>query len=267
MPNIIIDIGNTAAKAFLFEQGKILRQERYKNDSDFIADFVTQFTENLDDATRILVSCQSTHKLEKVCLTLSKYVSFVIGIETLELCQIYKKEQNVLCQYHKKLNIPILIKYTTPQTLGFDRIAGAVGATVICPNKNTMIIDAGTAITYDVVSAKSEFLGGNISPGMRIRFESLHNFTEKLPLLSSDSSCMATYGESTKEAIILGVQNGILYEIEGNIDAFSKDFSDLNVIFTGGDCFFFENKIKNCNFAEPNLVAIGLNEILENNAN
>ena len=127
------------------------------------------------------------------------------------------------------------------------------------------MIDSGTAITYDIVTDKGEYLGGNISPGLKTRFRALHNFTGKLPLLNEDESLDGLFGTNTTEAITLGVQNGMLYEIEGTVKKFSLKFNDLLVVFTGGDSFFFENRINFNNFAEPYLVAFGLNEILEYN--
>ncbi len=80
-------------------------------------------------------------------------------------------------------SIPLVNRYLTPDTLGYDRIAAAVGAYTICPGKTVLVIDAGTAITYDIVTAGGEYLGGNISPGLGIRFKSLNKYTNRLPLL------------------------------------------------------------------------------------
>ena len=144
-------------------------------------------------------------------------------------------------------------------------MAAVVGAVVRYPGRNVLVIDSGTAITYDIVTDKGEYLGGNISVGLNTRFRALHNFTGKLPLLQTDKSLDGLFGINTTEAITLGTQNGMLYEIEGTVKEFSLRFNELLVVFTGVDSFFFENRIKFNNFAEPYLVAFGLNEILEFN--
>jgi type III pantothenate kinase len=133
------------------------------------------------------------------------------------------------------------------------------------PDKNVLVIDAGTAITYDILLKDKKYLGGNISPGILTRFKSLHTFTGKLPLLNINEKVRGLYGDTTESAITLGVQNGIIYEITGTIEAFKEKYDDLMVLFTGGDAFFFEKSLKFCIFVEPNLTAIGLNKILKLN--
>lgn len=156
---------------------------------------------------------------------------------------------------------PLRNKYHSPKTLGLDRLAAGVGASVLFPNQNSLIIDAGTAITYEYISAEGEYLGGNISPGLHMRYKSLHTFTEKLPLLEPGAPLM-DYGLDTASAIRLGVENGILYEINGTIDDFRSRIDKGAVLITGGDALFFEKKLKSRIFAQPNLVLIGLNNIL-----
>ena len=163
---------------------------------------------------------------------------------------------------HKSL-LPILIKYKTPHTLGLDRIAGAAGCHTLFENKKNLIIDAGTAITYDFLD-KNSFLGGNISPGLSLRYRSLNEFTARLPLGKTPEE-PKLYGTNTDEAIDNGVFNGTLYEIEETIFRFQEEYSEINIVLTGGDAHFFANKIKKTIFAEPNLVLIGLNRILSYN--
>jgi len=162
--------------------------------------------------------------------------------------------------------VPIKNLYETPDTLGKDRLAAAVGATVLFPNQNVLIFDVGTALTVDFVNFRGEYLGGTISPGIQMRIRALHEFTQKLPLVKPQFETMQLFGTNTISAIEAGVKNGILYETEGYIRRFSEQYSDLHVIFTGGDLFFFEKNIKNSIFAEPDLIHIGLNRILEYNA-
>ena len=162
--------------------------------------------------------------------------------------------------------IPIVNRYRTPETLGYDRIAAAVGAYTIYPGKTVLVIDAGTAITYDVVTSEGEYLGGNISPGMEIRFKSLNKYTNRLPLLERPVESPPLVGSSTREAIQAGIVNGILFEMDGFISAISQDHPKLQVVLTGGDAKYFEGKLKSSIFVHLNLNLIGLNRILEHNA-
>ena len=149
--------------------------------------------------------------------------------------------------------------------MGKDRLAAVAGAIGLYPNTNLLVIDAGTAITYELINSKHEFLGGNISPGMTIRYKALNEFTSKLPLLSASDET-PLIGQSTKEAIQAGVQNGVLFEIQGLINELSSQYPSIKTIITGGDAEFFARKLKNPIFVHPNLVLIGLNRILEYNA-
>jgi type III pantothenate kinase len=162
--------------------------------------------------------------------------------------------------------IPLINRYRTPETLGYDRIAAAVGAYTIYPKKNVLVIDAGTAITYDLVTAEGEYLGGNISPGMAIRFKSLNKYTNRLPLLEQTEERPPLLGSTTKEAIRSGIVNGILFELDGFIGDMTRLHPELRVILTGGDAKYFEGKLKSSIFVDLNLNLIGLNRILEYNA-
>ncbi|MEN8227071.1 MAG: type III pantothenate kinase [Bacteroidota bacterium] len=162
--------------------------------------------------------------------------------------------------------IPLENKYRTPDTLGYDRIAAAVGAYTICPGKNVLVIDAGTAITYDIVTSKGEFLGGNISTGLEIRFKSLNKYTNRLPHLERPNEKPPLLGSSTREAIQSGIVNGLLFEIDGFIDAIRQNYPKLKVVLTGGDAKYFVGKLKSSIFVDLNLNLIGLNRILEHNA-
>ena len=148
---------------------------------------------------------------------------------------------------------------------GRDRLAAAVGAATLYPGRNTLIVDVGTAVTLDVVSAEGVFLGGCISPGVAMRFRALHDYTAALPLCRA-AEATGLVGRTTGEAIRFGVMNSLRFEIEGYIARMEAQFEDLCVIFTGGDAKFFAKRIKNTIFANCNLVFCGLNRILEYNA-
>ncbi len=162
--------------------------------------------------------------------------------------------------------IPLKNRYRTPETLGYDRIAAAVGAYTIYPGKTVLVIDAGTAITYDIVNSEGEYLGGNISPGLEIRFKSLNKYTNRLPHLERPEEKPPLVGETTKEAIQSGIVNGVLFEMDGFIEAMSQKYPSLQVVLTGGDAKYFAGKLKSSIFVDLNLNLIGLNRILEHNA-
>jgi len=145
-------------------------------------------------------------------------------------------------------------------------LAGACGAIQLFPSENNLVIDAGTCITYDFVDSGSNFLGGGISPGLMMRFQAVHTFTAKLPLVSPTADARLI-GESTESSIQSGVVNGVIAEIEGIIRRYEEKFPGLRVILCGGDAGFFENQLKASIFAIPDLVLIGLNSILIHNVN
>jgi type III pantothenate kinase len=161
---------------------------------------------------------------------------------------------------HKTL-IPVENFYDTKETLGKDRLAAIIGANFLYPGENSLVIDAGSAITYDLINSKGQFLGGNISPGIQMRYKALHTFTKRLPLIELSTE-IPLFGKNTTDAIRVGVQMGVIYEIDGTIDKYKELYPDLKVILTGGDNKYFDNKLKNSIFVVPNLVLIGLNRIL-----
>lgn len=162
--------------------------------------------------------------------------------------------------------VPLVNRYGTPETLGADRMAAAVGAWEIAPGRELLIVDLGSAITLDRVSAAGEYLGGNISPGMAMRFEALHRLTDRLPLCNAPSDIPVLTGSSTRQAIESGVVRGIVHEIEGYIDRLKLKNDDLTLFFTGRDANFFADKVKKPIFVVYDLVIKGLNRILEYNA-
>ena len=136
--------------------------------------------------------------------------------------------------YHQlsaSLPLPIQIDYDTPQTLGADRIAACAGATELFPSQNCLVIDAGTCITIDFIDNRGTYRGGAIMPGFSMKFEALHTFTEKLPLLhlSDSAELPRTAGKTTDESILSGVVNGTLYEVEGCVSYYKSKYNDLQI--------------------------------------
>ncbi len=167
-----------------------------------------------------------------------------------------------IVELNHQLKLPISIKYKTPETLGKDRIAAAVGGAALFPGNYVFVIDLGTAITLDLINENAQYLGGNISPGMQLRFKALGHFTDDLPLVSPKSQTKFL-GQTTNEAIQAGVQQGITYELDAYINTLVNKYNGLRVILTGGDAPVFVKKLKNTIFVVPNLVLDGLNLILE----
>jgi type III pantothenate kinase len=145
-----------------------------------------------------------------------------------------------------------------------DRLASAIGANHRFPKRNILVIDAGTAITVDFISSEEKYLGGNIIPGMAMRFKGLHEYTNRLPLVKAKNE-FPLLGNSTETAILAGVINGIIFELEGYIRLLENKYPELIVMMTGGDADFFAKHLKNNIFVDLNLIFAGLNRIIEYN--
>jgi len=167
-------------------------------------------------------------------------------------------------QLSHKLRLPFSISYSTPETLGNDRIANMAGAAVSFPNRNVLVVDFGSCITASIL-VEEAFLGGSISPGLRMRFNALHHYTGKLPIIDPTVNTPAFPGDSTESSIQVGVQRGIISEIDAPIQECLLRFKNLQVVITGGDYSFFENSLKSATFASPQLTQFGLHEILRIN--
>ena len=239
--NLVIDIGNTRTKFSVFNRGEVL-----------ITVPVNEFKPE-----HIFVLKNEHPELNKVILSATKSYST-------ELKKALQQNFKQFIELDENTPLPIKNCYETKDTLGKDRIAAVVGAFDLYPKNNLLIIDAGTAITYDILNDKKQYLGGNISPGIDMRFSALHQFTDKLPLVKQ-KEYNKLYGTSTENAIRAGVQNGVIFEVDKTIDTFKEFYNNLKVIITGGNAEFFEKKLKNSFFVHFNLIAMGLNRILEYN--
>ncbi|WP_167855390.1 type III pantothenate kinase [Hymenobacter fodinae] len=161
--------------------------------------------------------------------------------------------------------LPIQNGYATPHTLGADRLAAAVGAAWLLHGRNVMIIDAGTAIKCDLVDANGVFRGGSISPGLAMRFQALHTFTGRLPLVERPANLVtpiAFTGDNTLSAIQSGVLNGAAAEVRGFVEEYRAQYPGLAVVLAGGDAAFFHARLKGSIFVIPELVLLGLHRIL-----
>jgi len=163
------------------------------------------------------------------------------------------------------MTLPIQIDYKEKEKLGSDRIAGVVAAKSIYPNDPVLVIDSGSCITYDFADATGVFKGGQISPGWQMRLQAMHHFTDALPLVKADGQAPAM-GQSTAESMQSGAYWGIVHEMNGFIEQYTEKFENLKVLVTGGNSGFFVPNLKYEIFADPNLILVGLNKILQHHA-
>jgi len=230
--NLTVDIGNTLIKIAIFDSNELVLVKK-----DVTKNQILEIIKNYN-ITTCIVSRVGEASLDD------------LGIETLNL--------------DNKTPLPIKIKYKTPHTLGVDRIATICAASNTYPNSDVLVIDIGSCITYDYLSAQKEFIGGVISPGPKLRAQSMHNFTASLPLIS-EIETIDLIGENTEECMKSGLFNGVLFEIEGFIHSFLQKSPNGTVLLTGGYAKTFESSIKESIFADSNLVLKGLNTILKFN--
>lgn len=240
--NLAIDIGNTLSKAAVIDGGQVI--DIYKTETLTPAYLERVLKNNRAIDRGILISTRG---------------------EEGEIIDMLKQRLKQLILFDHETPIPIKNDYGTPQTLGRDRLAAAVGAAALRPGEPILIVDFGTAITIDFIDERGVFKGGNISPGAQLRFQALNRYTRKLPLrqLAEKTEFLAT---SSHSAIESGVVNGIVYEIEGYIRELSQTIEKFHIIFTGGDGNFFAKRLNYPIFASQDLVLYGLNKILEYNA-
>jgi type III pantothenate kinase len=236
---LTIDVGNTRIKGAVFE-GDILLEH-----------FVFLKKEHENNIQNIL------KKYKKV----THLVVSSVGELEKDSFSHYNNHLKVHFISHKD-PFPFTNGYATPQTLGIDRMVLAAGATLQFPNQNRLIIDVGTCVTYDFVDENDVYLGGAIAPGLRLRYESLHNYTAKLPLLASKNPD-SFIGKSTAESIHSGVVNGFAYEIDGFIDEYKAHYSNFIIILTGGDTEFLAKRLKNTIFANSNFLLESLNQTFQ----
>jgi type III pantothenate kinase len=239
--NLCIDIGNTSVKAAVFDRNKMISANQW-NDTGYnhIHSFISDFPQ-IRNAILCSVRKSNSGLIEMVQRSVASLI--------------------VLDEFTP---IPFTNLYETAGTLGKDRLAAVAGANNNYPGRNVLVIDAGTAITYDVINDQDCYLGGNISPGLAMRLKALHSYTERLPLVKPMHK-VPLLAKNTEEAIAAGVQNGIIFEMEAYIARLNEWLSNLVVIITGGDAGYFDKKLKNTIFAHPDLILTGLNRILTYN--
>lgn len=235
--NLIIDVGNTRVKAAVFEQYRVVS--------------VVYF-----DKKRIISELKKIIKKNGITKGIISSVAQIPPKKLLKLQTLID-----LLVVSASTKVPFKNLYKTPKTLGVDRIALVVSAVNKYKNKNVLIIDAGTCITFDFVNSELEYLGGAISPGIEMRFKALNKYTSKLPLLKK-KEVNSFIGRTTDESINSGVVNGVVKELDGVIFNYKEKFRDLTVVLTGGDTNFLAKQLKSSIFASENFLLEGLNGLL-----
>lgn len=238
---LAIDVGNTRIKAAVFEANTLL-------------EVVVFATEELQQKIAFILKQYPKIKdtvIASVGTTLNSDLNFL-------------KSKTTLHGLSHESSFPFKNRYTTPTTLGIDRMVLAAGAVFQYPNQNRLIIDVGTCITYDFVDENNHYLGGAITPGIGLRYKALNQFTSKLPLLQKTAPDNYI-GNSTTQSIHSGVINGTIHEIDGFIEQYKSQYAKFIIILTGGDADFLAKRLKNTIFAHSNFLLESLNQTFQYN--
>jgi type III pantothenate kinase len=236
---LAIDVGNTRIKGAVFEHNTVLEVVVFFKDE--LADKIENIFKQHPDCTDLVVA--SVGNVGKD--------AFLAFEKTIKIHFISHQDP-----------FPFHNRYETPLTLGIDRMVLASGAVLQFPKKDRLVIDAGTCITYDFIDSEDHYLGGAISPGIRLRYESLHQYTARLPLLTKESPAHFI-GNSTNQSIHAGVVSGITHEIDGFISQYRTQYPNFIIILTGGDADFLANRLKNTIFANSNFLLESLNQTFQ----
>lgn len=234
---LAVDIGNTKIKAAVFEDNALVEKFSFTQEEALAT--VQKILEKYPKATKSILSS--------------------VGKEQNELL-LWLKSNTLFTGINHTAAFPFINKYATPATLGIDRMVLAAGAVLLHPRQNRLVIDAGTCITYDFVSAQNEYLGGAISPGLQMRYNAMHTFTAKLPLLYPEMPDVFI-GNSTSQSMHVGAVKGLLLEIEGFVQQYVEQYQCVTVILTGGDADFLAKRLKNTIFANSNFLLESLNHL------
>ena len=238
--DLVVDIGNTLQKLAVFEEkGEMIR-----------------FLQEKQLSVSILEGILASYSVRSTIVS-------SVGKEDEEML-LWLESRVKVVRFSSQCRLPITMRYVTPETLGTDRVANAVGANALFPNCNVLSIMAGTCLVADFVNAEGEYLGGSISPGLQMRFQALSHFTARLPLVEPDTVDFLV-GDTTQKSILSGVILGLANEISGTIAQYEKRFSPLKVIFSGGDSKLLQNYVKKRIFAAQNPILLGLHKILKLN--
>jgi type III pantothenate kinase len=240
MPTTLcLDFGNTRMKCGVFVDGEFLDEQILENDHE---DTIRALLDRFQPSRTILSSViHHNPRMEELLRATTRFHKL---------------------DHHSK--VPVTTPVGKPETIGADRLALVVAAVTLFPGKNNLVIGLGSAITYNYINKDKEFIGGSISPGMEMRFKSLHEYTAKLPLVKADWN-FPLAGYDTRTNILSGVILGMAKEIDGIIGAYQEKYDNFNVLMSGGDSAYFTRHLKNKIFADPYLIYKGLYAISEFN--
>jgi len=240
--NLVVDIGNNFFKLGIFENSNLVFSFFDKNDKIDV-------------------------EIEKIIRSYTKITSALISnVSSIKINDILNKLNIKIYELDSTFIFPFKLNYKTPESLGNDRLALAAAATILFPNSNNLVIDAGTCITIDFIDNNNHFMGGSISPGVKMRYDSLNHYTANLPLLKNENSFNYP-GDSTNASIHAGIIGGVSNEINGFIKQINSRNDKVNVILTGGDAKILSKTLKITIFANQNFILEGLNCILNLNKN
>jgi len=236
---LTIDVGNTQIKSAVFEENTLIEKEIFS-------------LPNFQISVKNILK-----KFKKISVLV---IASVGKIEKKQL-EVFSQSVKIYFIDREKV-LPFINKYATPTTLGIDRLVLTAGAVLQFPSQNRLIIDVGTCVTYDFVDENDVYYGGAISPGFRLRYEAMHNYTAKLPLLEL-KDIENLVGNSTDNSMHSGVVNGLTFEIDGYIDAIKAEKENFIIILTGGDANFLAKRLKNTIFANSNFLLESLNSLYQ----
>jgi len=236
---LAVDIGNSRIKGAVFEDNTLLKQFVFSN-TDIKAN-LSIILDQYPDCTDLAVA--------------------TVGDVEKELFLSFDHRLKIHFISHED-RLPFQNHYATPLTLGIDRMVLASGAVLQFPSQDRLVVDAGTCVTYDFINCNDEYLGGGISPGIRLRYASLHQYTAKLPLLEKEAPDNFI-GNSTAQSIHSGIVQGLIHEIDGFITQYKQQHPKIIIILTGGDAEFLANRLKNTIFANSNFLLESLNQTFQ----
>ena len=236
---MVIDIGNSFSKVGLFDKNILIEYKEFKLFS--VEDIKSVFSSKT--ITNSIISNVSSHDKN--------------------VFEFLNMNSNLIL-FDAEIKLPFKNKYGSVETIGNDRIALVSQASRLYPDKNVLVIDSGSCITYDFLNDKNEYLGGGISPGLNMKLKALNDQTARLPLVKK-TQIKYLIGKSTETSILSGVINGTLGEINYIIEEYKKRYKKIVIILTGGDLNFLFNHIKNGILADPKFLLSGLNILIELN--
>ncbi len=246
------DIGNTSITLGLFDNEALIEEFRLASDKDL----------SLEEYEVLLKSLFKDYSV-KDCI-----ISSVVD----ELTAKFKKAVDNVFKINSvllssKINTGVKINIDNPEEAGADRIANAAGAYVLYKHP-AIVVDFGTATTFDIINSNGEFIGGIISLGIMSQMKALNKFTSKLPR-TDVSLCPNVIGHNTNDAILSGVIRGTASMIDGLIEQCEKELGEKAVIVaTGGYSGLISNYLKRpFDFINPTLTLEGLRYLYQINSN